>query len=558
MALDDFYAKYIQWLKIPTKVILSDNYLDTVLSKYATSENLYKYALENAKHYYSTQIILAFWSLPTNYAYYKLDDQSRIFEAKDRFSTLKTTLNTNRITDKDKALYYAYVYYTDSNVKASSCKNIDDLYETVKRLDNYSYTKLEVNVAVNCLSKGTLDSNPKIKCFDFYKKYSGEIQIVFLDEIWAEKLKREFNAVKEAIEEYRKEIQLKQAKAVARKQASAINMTMVYDTLSDMSVDKLKSIYPYCLVITSYFNDGWAQSSSKITRHYFFTNLSKSEAIRLLKEKGVNTKNSSEKYENGFSDDLEWGGTAYATKSNNVNYVLSSMLPEIKVGTDFAYSRYTAGTVTTSYLHVIAKPIDNIISKMYCVKSERPGLFIIPKQQSVIYNTDISGKQSVNEQNVGFKFYIINDDNTTQTELENARMILDTVSPSSNVHVDIEIVRGYIKDENSPYVHLADKYNDYSNDTLRTLYSFTKRYNNRSNCIRLQADSKEKDEVFDCIDKLIKGIPVKIYTEHKKFAIYKEENGKVFLIEASNYFNENSQFYIIDNDVFNNIFIEAI
>lgn len=560
--LDSMAKDYLTELKITKKDILDPNYKENI-SKRMTTKNMCKF-LTNDPYYITKDDAANVISLlvPGVDPYRSKDyinkyiTERDIEKAKARFESLKTKLNVSSITDPTKAFAYAYVYYTTDDY-TDKCKNTSDLYNAVKNISDI--TALEVRVCYTLFFNKILNKpNEKLDCFYFYRNYtSSNIPEIELQKCHFYEWSGEYyKTIIKVLDKYRDEIIDKMEHSAAKKESKLIDLNMIADTLTDMSVSKLKATYPYCAKVHSSHSSGWAQDATEITIHYYFTNLSKKEITAILKENNVNTKDTHERYSNGVSYNLEWGGEAIANDYNSFSYVLSNSIKDFTPGDEFEYSSYTAGTNYHRYVHVIAKPNNNFIDDKTYKLMDRPGKLFIPKNREKCINYTINGKvESKNKYDNYYSGidYAKLDDNDYPSSISYEEFLDLLQSNPSSCSLRFG---AYIKDDNTEYL----QYMQYIDTITKYIPDFDVRsYFPNVQYIRysyFKADFNLKN-INDFIDTFSQGVPITIPSDNKIYSIYKQENDKVYLMEYKEIFNEYVNTICITKEVFNKIFEEC-
>ena len=547
--MHDDEKEFLKSLKIPKNDILADNYEERV-EQYLTTKNLYNFFMGRLGSLYAIDRhfvanMLCRGALP-------IEAGPNTIMAEARFESLKSTLNVAKITNVDKAFDYACTYYTTTKYD-HCCKNTDDLYNLVTSM--HKQLDLEGYVIHSFLKKRSIPKNdPKLECFIFYRNYisnnvidmplkdSGSIYYAF---------RLYHSECLKALQELRQEVQAKEATSAARKQMKTVDLNMIADSLTDMSVAKLKTTYPFCAIVRHSYSSGWAQDSTKVTTHYHFTNLAKGEIKSLLKNNGVNVKTEEKDYDNGYSNDYEHGGTAKAHEYNSFEYVVSSSIKDFKIGREYKHNSYIPGIVYDNYVHIMAKPND---AKKYQLKA-RPGRLFIPKHQTTIQEVSIDGKvNTVLDRTVGFDYYESNDEH----------------KPSKSCSFDdaIELIRS--GDANKVLIYLVSGYgcNCYIKDTITGAIKYIDRYSplpfefttylpTGTVIDRYGIYGNFTVESFtDFVDTFDKGIPVTIPSNGDKYILYKQEGNKVYLMKDTVIIHERTSNICIDKAVFDAVFEE--
>lgn len=539
--------EFLKSLKITRNEIAADNYIELIDPK-LTTKALYNFLIDQPTiHVADTDFVetMLLWKKP-DWGSFQCDGHCI-----ERLDNLKTKLNIGAIKNPDKALSYAYLYYTEPKYE-NCCRTTDELYKLAESLGKSD--KLEQLVLYHLIGYRELKRNDKkLMCFKFYQNYmSGNVKDEPLSKAYDD-YKDLINILTEKHDDIVKRAENKAKREKIKGQQDALDMNNVLDTLSDMTPDRLKTAYPYCAIVRSTYSSGWAQDAFQVTTHYYFTNLSKSEIKAYLKEKGVNVKDTDTGYyNNGYSNHYEYGGTAQGRKTNSYSFVTTNEVPDFKVGEDYEYSSWTAGTMRRNYVHVIAKPKDS--SELYHLKA-RPGklyFFLDNSHLSEInifsetVNTHSSLTAFYKEQTETDYHYFELDEfvNEIEKNLNNDGVIF-TISCHFYVkYKDIETKLVENRElTDSVLSILNDKYNFKAKDNGYGYFNIT------------LDNSNAKHKFLEYIKEITTtGINIIIPGDNTNYILARKDESDVYLIKEDTYITSDTKSHKINKKLFNEVF----
>ena len=542
--------EFLKSLKIKKSEIIADNY-EELIDKKLTTRVLYDYLIEHQDIMDSTDTEFVEALLLGRDPSRAILNYAVNSKCEERLATLKNKLNVGAITDVNKAFSYAYFYYTNPKYEAC-CRNTDDLYKLASNLGKANL--LEHAVFDYLISNNKLvKNNDKLMCFTFYQNFMANnikdepLQLHYFD----------YNdLMKIMTTQHNNVIEKAEAKAKREKikeQQDTLDMNNVLDTLSDMTPDRLKTAYPYCAIVRSTYSSGWAQDAFQVTTHYYFTNLSKSEIKTYLKEKGVNIKNTdSGYYNNGTSNHYEWGGTAQGRRTNSYSFVTVNEVPDFKVGEDYEYSSWTAGTMRNNYVHVVAKPKDS--GELYHLKA-RPGKLYFFLDNSRLSEINIFG-ETVDTHSSLTAFY------KEQTETDYHYFALDEFIDEIEKNLNNDEVTFTIS------CHFYVKYKDIETklvenreltdsvlSILNDKYNF-KAKDNGYGYFNITIDSSNaKHKFLEYIKEITTaGIDIIIPGDNTNYILARKDESDVYLIKEGTYVTSDTKSHKINKDLFNEVF----
>lgn len=545
--------EFLKSLKIKKSEIIADNY-EELIDKKLTTRALYDYLIEHQDIMDSTDTEFVEALLLGRDPSRAILNYAVNSKCEERLATLKNKLNVGAITDANKAFSYAYFYYTNPKYEAC-CRNTDDLYKLASNLGKANI--LEHAVFDYLISNNKLvKNNDKLMCFTFYQNFMANnikdesLQSHYFDyDDLMKIITTQHNNVIEKAEAKTKRDQIKD-------QLNALDTNSILDTITDLSVDKLKAAYPYCAVIKSTYSSGWAQDSFKVSISYYFTNLSKGEIKKYLKEHGVNVKDTdSGYYNNGYSSHYEYGGTARGRKTNSYEFVPSSEIGDIKVGNEYIYNAYTAGTSITNYVHVIAKPTDD--GNQYRIKSHSGKLYL-NKDYSDIPELDIFGNNHGDRSSVN-PFYskqALGENKTFMREID--EYLEDIKNNINNDDVTYELSGHFYINNNQTNENIYVNGERLSTTVLELIST---KYNLKitANCydyFHVSANSSsEKTRFVEFLEDATKiGIAIMIPETYTTYLIAKEDDANYYLVKKMEIITDSSKLYPISKSLFKEFF----